>query len=99
MTGEGQYIDVSIQASVAKGIVNAPLFWEINKVILKRQGADRVGLSKGGGSRTHWPCKDGHVAFSIFGGTAGARTTEPWPSTWRAKECAQVHEGDGLDTI
>lgn len=76
MSGEGQYVDVSMQASVAKGIVNAPLFWEINKVILKRQGPDRVGLAKGGGSRTHWPCKDGYVAFSIFGGSAGARTNK-----------------------
>ena len=87
MSGEGQYIDVSIQASVAKGTVNAPLFWEINKIILKRSGPDRVGLSKGGGSRTHWPCKDGYIAFSIFGGPAGARTN---------KAIAEYMESEGV---
>ena len=29
ITGEGQHIDVSIQACVARDLMNAPLFWEI----------------------------------------------------------------------
>ncbi len=34
--GEGQHVDVSIQASVAKNMMNAPLFWEEGGVNIGR---------------------------------------------------------------
>jgi crotonobetainyl-CoA:carnitine CoA-transferase CaiB-like acyl-CoA transferase len=71
-TGKGQYVDVSIQASVTRNLMNAPLFYEINNEILKRAGNYRVGLSIEGGQKTHWECKDGYVAFFMFGGHIGA---------------------------
>lgn len=72
--GKGQYVDVSIQESVARNLMNAPLFYEINSEILKRSGSYRVGLSVKGGQRTHWECKDGYVTFFMFGGPIGAST-------------------------
>jgi crotonobetainyl-CoA:carnitine CoA-transferase CaiB-like acyl-CoA transferase len=72
--GEGQHLDVSIQAAVAKNLMNAPLFWQVMGVNIARAGPNRVGLSVSGGQRIIWKCKDGEVSFSFFGGRAGART-------------------------
>jgi len=74
ISGEGQYVDVSIQASVARNLTNAPLFYEISNIILKRAGPYRVGLSLAAGQRVHWECKDGYIAFIIIGGPTGAQT-------------------------
>jgi crotonobetainyl-CoA:carnitine CoA-transferase CaiB-like acyl-CoA transferase len=74
ISGEGQHVDVSIQASVAKDMMNAPLFWETAGVNLGRAGPFRIGLSLSAGQRAIWKCKDGEVSFFFFGGKAGART-------------------------
>ena len=71
---EGQHVDVSIQASVAKDMMNAPLFWEAAGVNLGRAGPFRVGLSLATGQRVIWKCKDGEVSFFFWGGKPGART-------------------------
>jgi len=71
--GEGQHVDVSIQASVAKNMMNAPLFWEEGGVNIGRAGPFRVGLSLATGQRVIWKCKDGEVSFFFWGGKAGAR--------------------------
>lgn len=72
--GEGQHLDVSIQAAVAKNLMNAPLFWQVMGLNIARGGPYRMGLSLSAGQRVIWKCKDGEVAFSFFGGRAGART-------------------------
>jgi len=74
ISGEGQHIDVSIQASVAKDMMNAPLFWEADGTNLGRAGPFRIGLSLSTGQRVIWKCKDGEIAFFFWGGKAGART-------------------------
>ena len=74
VSGRGQYVDVSIQASVTRNLMNAPLFYEISNVVLKRSGTYRVGLSLAAGQKTHWECKDGYIAFFILGGLPGAHT-------------------------
>ena len=74
VSGEGQHVDVSIQASVIKDMMNAPLFWEADGVNLGRAGPFRIGLSLSTGQRVIWKCKDGEIAFFIWGGKAGART-------------------------
>jgi crotonobetainyl-CoA:carnitine CoA-transferase CaiB-like acyl-CoA transferase len=73
ITGEGQHIDVSMQACVFRDLMNAPLFYEINKVVLKRSGPFRVGLTIGAKQRLHWRCKDGYVTYLMMGGAMGAR--------------------------
>jgi benzylsuccinate CoA-transferase BbsE subunit len=74
ISGEGQHVDVSIQASVAKNMMNAPLFWESSGFNLGRAGPSRVGLSIRTGQRVIWRCSDGEVSFFFWGGKAGART-------------------------
>jgi len=73
ISGEGQHVDVSIQASVAKDMMNAPLFWEEGGVNIGRAGPFRIGLSLTTGQRVIWRCKDGEVSFFFWGGKAGAR--------------------------
>ena len=74
VSGEGQHIDVSIQASVIRDMMNAPLFWEADGVNLGRAGPFRIGLSLSSGQRVIWKCKDGEIAFFFWGGKSGART-------------------------
>ena len=71
-TGSGQYLDVSIQESVAWGTMNASIFYELTGVSLKRAGPHRAGLS-GAVQRIAWPCKDGAIVFFIAGGKPFAR--------------------------
>ena len=73
MTGEGQWIDVSIQEAVVHTLMNVPQFWDVNRSVLKRAGPFRIGLSTAANQRLIWRCKDGYVNFAMFGGTQGAR--------------------------
>jgi len=74
VTGEGQWVDVSIQESAAWALLNSRMFWDINKVRISRAGPYRVGLSTQGKQRICFACKDGYVTFVMFGGKTGART-------------------------
>jgi crotonobetainyl-CoA:carnitine CoA-transferase CaiB-like acyl-CoA transferase len=75
--GQGNHIDVSIQASVVVSSFSAVPFWDMNGVILKRSGPFRVGLRKGGkGHRQQWACQDGFVSFAMLGGMAGASSNQ-----------------------
>jgi len=73
-TGQGQWVDVSIQQSAFMATFNAPWFWELNRVVLKRAGAWRTGLTSGVLQRQIWPCKDGYINLPVYGGALGART-------------------------
>ncbi|MDP6510495.1 MAG: CoA transferase [Dehalococcoidia bacterium] len=73
-TGEGQWVDVSIHASVVPASMNAPPWWQLRDVIVRRQGTFRAGLSSGAVQRQTWPCRDGFVTFIIIAGAAGANT-------------------------
>ena len=76
ISGQGQYVEVSIQAAVAKHMMNAPMFWQESQVNLRRAGQYRVGLSFASAQRVIWKCKDGEVAFFFWGGKTGVRTNE-----------------------
>jgi len=75
-TGQGQQVDVSIQASVSRNLMNAPLFWETSGVNLARSGPYRVGLSVSSGQRVLWKCADGEVSFFMWGGKSGYRINQ-----------------------
>lgn len=76
-SGQGQYIDVSIQASVVTTTISAVPYWDMGEVILKRSGPYRAGLREGGKVvPQQWACKDGFVSYAIWGGQAGARTNQ-----------------------
>jgi len=71
-SGEGQYIDVSQQQSVAWFLANAVPIYELTGIIVERAGAYRWSLTSS--QRQVWECKDGYVFFNIIGGRGGAKT-------------------------
>ncbi|MDP2661796.1 MAG: CoA transferase [Dehalococcoidia bacterium] len=75
VTGEGQYVDVSAQASVTWALSHAPSFWSVNRTIPAREGGYLTGRSiTGAKMRVVFPCKDGYLNFIVYGGPAGRHT-------------------------
>ncbi len=70
LTGEGQHVDVSCQQAVAKTLIHAPQFWDIEGTILKRMGIYRQSSAETV-TRVTWQCLDGYVNFMPSGGAAG----------------------------
>ena len=72
--GEGQHVDVSAQHSLiliqSEGITS----WDMQREILSRSSPFRIRSSTKGLIRIRivWPCKDGHVVYTIYGGVLGA---------------------------
>jgi len=87
ISGQGQQVDISMQQSLVMMTMNAVPFWEFDKVILRRGGPYRVGLSSGASQRQVWRCKDGMVTFVIFGGRTGAKTN---------RELVKWMDGEGM---
>ncbi len=74
LTGESQWVDVSIQEAVVHTLMNVVQFWDVSGIVLKRSGAFRTGLSTAANQRLIWPCKDGYVNFPIYATVGGARS-------------------------
>jgi crotonobetainyl-CoA:carnitine CoA-transferase CaiB-like acyl-CoA transferase len=75
-SGKGQWIDCSIQASVAGKLSNAVPTWELNQSILKREGSRMFGRGAKLKMRLLWACKDGYVTFAMMGGKLGAKSNQ-----------------------
>lgn len=76
-TGQGQHVDVSMQAGMLWALANAPSFWSLNRENLSRAGTQIVGRSlTGARMRALYPCRDGFINFIIYGGEAGKRSNE-----------------------
>lgn len=90
-TGAGQLVDVSMQQSVVRTMLNAQYWWDLHERVLTRQGSLRAGLSAGIIQRNLWQCQDGWVAFIMVGGGAGASTNQGL-AQWMDSE----GEGDSL---
>jgi benzylsuccinate CoA-transferase BbsE subunit len=72
MTGRGQHVDVSGQASVIVALSHAPTFWDMLGENPRRAGPYLTGRNVSGASiRNIWACKDGYLTFAIYGGAAG----------------------------
>ena len=75
VTGRGQVVDVSAQASMIAAISHAPIFWDLLGEEQHRSGPYLMGRSVTGARfRNIWPCKDGYVTFALYGGPAGRAT-------------------------
>jgi len=74
ITGEGQHVDVSAQEAMSEFTLMAPLFWDKLGKINMRSGQFRGGTSRR--TRDVWQCKDGWVAFGIYGGQLGGRVNK-----------------------
>jgi crotonobetainyl-CoA:carnitine CoA-transferase CaiB-like acyl-CoA transferase len=74
-TGRGQRVDASAQAGVLPAIVHAPMFWDVLGTIPQRAGPFLVARNVNGAEiRNVWPCRDGYVAFALYGGAVGRRS-------------------------
>ncbi|MDO8491192.1 MAG: CoA transferase [Dehalococcoidia bacterium] len=82
LTGEGQWVDVSIQQVVAWILQCTIQAWEMNKFDYPRSGSQQVTAS-GVGRRQVYPCKDGFVSYMLMGGglvnvVASTRAVVKW---------------------
>jgi len=70
-SGRGQWVDVSIQESVVRTLLNALNYWQIRGRNVRRAAPYRIigGIAW---QRLVWDCKDGYVSFSLWGGAVGA---------------------------
>lgn len=110
--GEGQWVDVSIQESVVRTLLNALNYWDIRRANVHRQAPYRIiaGLAR---QRLTWACQDGYVSFSLWGGAIGApgnRALVEWMDSegmapdflkgvdWQAFDMTSVTQGE-LDRI
>ena len=73
-TGEGQWVDTSMQESMLLTTYSARLYWEFNNINLVRAGPYRVGFASAYKQRVIYPCKDGWVSYISFGGPSGGRS-------------------------
>lgn len=72
-TGEGQYIDASIQESLISIIVLLLPHWELNQFVIPRSGGrTRWRSTLGGGPQVIYRCRDGYFVFQPFAGRVGA---------------------------
>jgi crotonobetainyl-CoA:carnitine CoA-transferase CaiB-like acyl-CoA transferase len=75
VSGKGQHVDVSAQSSMITAISHAPVFWDLLGEEQMRSGPYLTGRSVSGANfRMIWPCRDGYVAFALYGGPAGRET-------------------------
>lgn len=72
-TGEGQYIDVSIQECVRWDDNYFIDTWLYLSTMLERAGEYTVDPQSGNLRKHIWQCKDGYVMFIIRGGDIGSR--------------------------
>ncbi len=77
LTGEGQFIDMSIHESMSLTLMVIPTEWEFSKMIEKRLGGIRMMATPPHiFQRYIWPCKDGHISITpVMGGMIGAATS------------------------
>jgi crotonobetainyl-CoA:carnitine CoA-transferase CaiB-like acyl-CoA transferase len=75
LSGRGQQVDVSAQASLVTAVSHAPIFWDLLRENPARSGPFLTGRSVSGAMfRNIWPCRDGYVTFALYGGPAGRNT-------------------------
>jgi len=91
-TGKGQHVDTSVQESVVPSALTIPQAWDLQGFIWPRAGAF---LPRSGKRVRHlWPCKDGYIAWRLFGGGLGVKTralVEWMDSKGQAGELTEVN--------
>jgi len=71
VTGQGQHVDVSMQASIVRTLHTQLPYWEYSHRIVQRSGIRRFRGSVS--TQEIWPCKDGFVSWMFFGGAVGTQ--------------------------
>ncbi len=84
LTGIGQQVDVSMQAAVCQAIEHAMVYWDVRRGIRKRTGRQVYR-----GWNEVFPCKDGHIFCSPFGGAGWKKMLELMDSEGMAADLDQ----------
>jgi benzylsuccinate CoA-transferase BbsE subunit len=87
LTGEGQWVDVSIQEACAWIPTDSAIYWEMNRVLEERHGGARVRPTTGARMKRIWGCKDGYVSFDMYGARLARNFMTPLVA-WMAEEGA-----------
>jgi crotonobetainyl-CoA:carnitine CoA-transferase CaiB-like acyl-CoA transferase len=79
-SGEGQFIDVSMQHAVSETIIPTRQYWDLDRLMIERGGTSRAFGDQP--RRIIFPCRDGHVAVM------GVMNSREWRSVveWLASE-------------
>ncbi|MBN1847144.1 MAG: CoA transferase, partial [Deltaproteobacteria bacterium] len=83
ITGEGQYVDVSIRDCMIKATISILPECEVNHRVMKRGGVYWVIRDKP--NKMLWACKDGWITFRLHGGTFAVATNRQLVN-WMAEE-------------
>lgn len=84
-TGKGQKVEVSILKAMERVAYAAHILWDARGKILRRPGSALRIPPRGTTTPLIWPCRDGYVAFYLFGGNMGA-VSNPALTRWMAEE-------------
>lgn len=85
VSGEGQQVHVSVMKAMERVAYTAYTLWDARGKILKRPGSGLRIPPLGTTTPVIWPCKDGYVAFYLFGGAMGS-VSNPALTKWMEEE-------------
>jgi crotonobetainyl-CoA:carnitine CoA-transferase CaiB-like acyl-CoA transferase len=85
VSGQGQHVHVSILKAMERVAYSAHTLWDARGKILRRAGSALRIPPLGSMTPLIWPCKDGYVAFYLFGGIMGA-VSNPALTKWMDEE-------------
>jgi crotonobetainyl-CoA:carnitine CoA-transferase CaiB-like acyl-CoA transferase len=85
VSGEGQHVHVSIMRAMERVAYTAHNLWDGRRKILRRPGSGLRIPPLGTTTPVIWSCKDGYVAFYLFGGAMGA-VSNPALTRWMDEE-------------
>jgi crotonobetainyl-CoA:carnitine CoA-transferase CaiB-like acyl-CoA transferase len=85
VSGVGQHVHVSILKAMERVAYTAYTLWDARRKILRRAGSALRIPPLGTVTPLIWPCKDGYVAFYLFGGNMGA-VSNPELTRWMEEE-------------
>ncbi|MCX6023251.1 MAG: CoA transferase, partial [Chloroflexi bacterium] len=83
-SGQGQYVDVSIQQTVVWTLMDATAHWAVNRTERMREGSRN--RSPNFTQRRLWPCKDGIVVFPLAGGNPTRAASWKLLAAWMERE-------------
>lgn len=85
VTGEGQWVDVSIQEACSWIPTDSAIYWEMNRVLEERHGGVRVRPTTGARMKRVWECRDGYVSFDMYGARLARNFMTPLVA-WMSEE-------------
>ncbi len=85
-TGEGQFVDVSMQESALSPNMNILQMWDLNKLDFKRVGSVSYVAGTGVKQPIYFKCKDGYVMILAIGGNEPYVSSSKALVKWMAEE-------------